>query len=68
MPWDDDIDIIIDSNDVNKLFKGLKLRNETDTQKEYYINKDIIIISNLPIDRGSIRRGTIIGFVILTTN
>ena len=25
MPWDDDIDIIIDNNDISKLFNGLKL-------------------------------------------
>ena len=42
--WDDDIDITIWDNDVNKLVNNLKLIKQSLTQKTYYLTDDIIII------------------------
>ena len=44
MPWDDDIDIIIDSNNVNKLLKGLQLKKSNKSENVYYLNDNVLII------------------------
>jgi phosphorylcholine metabolism protein LicD len=44
MPWDDDIDILINKEEINKLLNGLKVIKKNKNDKHYYLNKKIKII------------------------
>lgn len=44
MPYDDDIDLIINNKDIDKFLKNLKIKKEKAKSTTYYLNNDVEII------------------------